>query len=221
MDAQIDHVTGLLSMREGAPINLHCTPHVFGQLTEQLPILKALDSYCRVRWHPLRVLAGGQAAPIRIDGMGDLEFRAIAVPGNSPPYAGRQGRAELGDNIALLVTDAFTGGRFFYAPGLARLGDWERQWMADATCVMVDGTFWTEGEMIDAGLSHKRAADMGHLPLSGSGGMLSLLDTLPQARKILVHINNSNPILDESSPQREELTCHGVEVAWDGMEIEV
>ncbi len=92
--------------------------------------------------------------------------------------------------------------------------------MQAASCVLVDGTFWTDDEMLVLGLSRKRARDIGHLPQSGPGGMLEWLDRLPPAtRKVLLHINNTNPILDEDSPERAELQRHGIEVAWDGMEI--
>ena len=84
----------------------------------------------------------------------------------------------------------------------------------------MDGTFWTDDEMIRLGISSKRARDIGHLPQSGPGGMLEWLDRLPSSsRKILIHINNTNPILDEASTQAAELARRGVEVAWDGMEI--
>ena len=82
-----------------------------------------------------------------------------------------------------------------------------------------NGTFWTMDEMITNGFSTKRATDMGHLPQSGAGGMIEVLDTIPEARKILIHINNTNPILDEDSEQRATLTQHDIEVAFDGMEI--
>jgi pyrroloquinoline quinone biosynthesis protein B len=86
--------------------------------------------------------------------------------------------------------------------------------------VLVDGTFWIDDEMIRLGVSSKRARDIGHLPQSGPGGMLEWLGRLPAAtRKILIHINNTNPILNESSPESAQLERNGVEVAWDGMEI--
>ena len=94
--------------------------------------------------------------------------------------------------------------------------------MLDADCVMVDGTFWTDDEMIAADLSTKTARDIGHLPQSGAGGMLDWLGELPRhIRKILIHINNTNPILDEDSPERAELTRRGIEVAEDGWRIDL
>ena len=95
----------------------------------------------------------------------------------------------------------------------------------NADCLMVDGTFWTEDEMITAGLGAKRAIEMGHLPQAaapdGGPGMIAALDRVDARRKVLIHINNSNPILNEDSPQRRELARHGIEVAYDGMEIEL
>jgi pyrroloquinoline quinone biosynthesis protein B len=92
--------------------------------------------------------------------------------------------------------------------------------MASCAVVLVDGTFWTEDEMIRGGLSAKPAAEMGHLPQSGPGGMIEQLDRLPAGvRKVLIHINNTNPILVDDGPERAELTRHGIEVAFDGMDI--
>jgi pyrroloquinoline quinone biosynthesis protein B len=92
--------------------------------------------------------------------------------------------------------------------------------MQSAACVLVDGTFWTDDEMIRLGVSRKRARDIGHLPQSGPDGMLEWLGRLPaQTRKILIHINNTNPILDEASAESAHLRQRAVEVARDGMEI--
>ena len=109
----------------------------------------------------------------------------------------------------------------FYAPGLAEVDAAVLDAMATSDCVMVDGTFWTDDEMIGLGLSKKRARDIGHLAQSGPGGMIEQLARLPRhVRRILIHINNTNPILDEASPQRAILSAAGIEVAFDGMEIE-
>jgi pyrroloquinoline quinone biosynthesis protein B len=85
--------------------------------------------------------------------------------------------------------------------------------------LLIDGTFWTDDEMISVGAGRKRAHEMGHLALSGENGMLSYLRRMPGARKVLTHVNNTNPILDEDSPQRREVESAGVEVAYDGMEL--
>jgi pyrroloquinoline quinone biosynthesis protein B len=93
--------------------------------------------------------------------------------------------------------------------------------LQQADCVLVDGTVWTGDEMITLGLTQKTAADMGHLQVSGPGGMIEVLDGIGARRKVLIHINNTNPILNEDSAERATLAQHGIEVAFDGMEIEL
>jgi pyrroloquinoline quinone biosynthesis protein B len=224
MDAQIDHVTGLLSLREGPPIELYCTASVFQELTTGLSILPTLKHYCGVHWHRLPIDDERTEAELRIDALPGLNVRAIAIPGKAPPYSRHRGNPSVGDNIAVLIEDAHTGQRVFYAPGLATVGEPEMMCMQHADCVMVDRTFWAEDEMIDAGLGTRSAGDMGHLPQTkspGRPGMIAALDRLNARRKLLIHVNNSNPILDERSEQRRTLMQHGIEVAHDGLEIEL
>ncbi|MEW8510556.1 MAG: MBL fold metallo-hydrolase, partial [Candidatus Thiodiazotropha sp.] len=91
----------------------------------------------------------------------------------------------------------------------------------DADCLLVDGTLWTDNEMISAGISDKHGKEMGHLDQSGAGGIIEILSGLSKPRKILIHINNTNPILLQDSPQRQALDRAGIEVSYDGMEIEL
>jgi pyrroloquinoline quinone biosynthesis protein B len=222
MDAQIDHATGLLSLREGPPVELYVTPCVFEDLTTGLPILNVLKHYCGVRLHMLPVADEQKVAEFKIDGFDELRFRAIAIPGKAPPYSPHRHDPKVGDNIALEITELASGKRLFYAPGLGEVGPNEQEWMRDADCVLVDGTFWTEDEMVRAGLGTKYAADMGHLPQCATPerpGMMDALDQTRARRKLLIHINNSNPILDDHGPERAELARRGIEVAHDGLEI--
>lgn len=218
-DSQIDHVTGLLSLREGPRLDVHCTAEVHEDLRSRLPLLTTLERYCGVDWHPI---AHEEAAspPREVAG---LQFSFVQVPGKRPPYADRRDDAALAFNTAAIVCDPRTGRRLFYAPGLAAVGPPEQHWLDACDCVLVDGTFWTEDEMLDQGLGGKRAADMGHLPQSDGPrgpGMLRVLSGSRARRRVLIHINNSNPILDDNGPERAELARHGIEVAFDGMEIE-
>jgi pyrroloquinoline quinone biosynthesis protein B len=224
MDAQIDHVTGLLGLREGPCIDLYATPCVFEDLTTGLPLLNVLQHYCGTRWHMLPVAGHRSSAEFTIDGFASLRFTALAIPGMAPPYSPHRSEQVMGDNIALLIEDRSDGRRLFYSPGLAEVGEQELQWMSDADCLLVDGTFWQDDEMQRAGLSAKTATEMGHLPQMGNdarAGMVDVMKATPARRKVLIHINNSNPILDESSVQRRVLDAHGIEVAYDGMEITV
>ncbi|HVH83059.1 MAG TPA: MBL fold metallo-hydrolase, partial [Steroidobacteraceae bacterium] len=136
------------------------------------------------------------------------------------PYSPHRAAPVAGDNVALVISDATSGRSAVYAPGLGRIEPALWSELEAAACVLVDGTFWSNEEMMAQGLSAKLARDLGHLPQSGAGGMLEWLAKLPPAtRRILIHVNNTNPILDEDSPERAALERAGVEVAWDGMEI--
>jgi pyrroloquinoline quinone biosynthesis protein B len=183
-------------------------------------LLTVLEHYCGTRRHVLPVMDTQAAADFHIEAAPGLRFTALAIPGKAPPYSPHRRQQVPGDNIALRIEDAASGRSLFYSPGLAQVGAAERAWFAGADCVLVDGTFWVEDEMQRAGLGTKSAADMGHLPQHGADGMIRALGETA-ARKVLIHINNSNPILDEGSAQRRELAAHGIEVAFDGMEIDL
>jgi pyrroloquinoline quinone biosynthesis protein B len=217
VDGQIDHTTGLLMLREaGRPWPVWCTDRAYTDLTTGHPVLRVLSHYCGVD----RRQIGLDLAPFAIDGVEGVQWRALPVASKPAPYSPNRESVAPGDNIALVITDASSGRHAVYAPGLGAMDDGVWSAMQAAACVLVDGTCWTDDELVTLGISKKRARDMGHLPQSGPGGMLEWLEQLPAStRKVLIHINNTNPILDEDSPQRAELARRGIEVAWDGMEI--
>lgn len=216
-DAQIDHVTGLLLLREGGPLPVYCTEPVRRDLSEGFPVFPVLEHYCGVDWRPLP-LDGGEFG---IDGLAGLRFTAVPLQSKAPPYSPHRHDPHPGDNIGLLIREDRSGKRLFYAPGLGGIGGEVQERLLEADCLLVDGTFWREDEMRQAGVGRKRAAEMGHLPQSGPGGMIQRLRPARAERKILIHINNTNPILDEDSPERAALEEEGIQVAYDGMEIEL
>jgi pyrroloquinoline quinone biosynthesis protein B len=216
VDAQIDHTTGLLMLREGPRLAVYCTAQVHEDLTHGNPIFTVLGHFCGVDWHP--VVPDGRSS-FQVAGARWLSFTAVPLTSKPPPFSPHRDAPRPGDNIGLQVRDVRTQRTLFYAPGVAAIEPHLWPLLTGADCVMLDGTFWTDDELIGLGISSKRAADMGHLPQSGPGGMLEALARLPAARKILIHINNTNPILDEESPERARLREAGVEVAHDGMEI--
>jgi pyrroloquinoline quinone biosynthesis protein B len=217
VDGQIDHTTGLYMLREATrPWPLWCTDSAYADLTRGNPILQVLSHYCGIDRHRIDLEGDG----FRVDGVTGVWWRGLPVASKPAPYSPNRESPVPGDNIALLITDENRGKKAVYAPGLGAVEAPVWNAMRGADCVLVDGTFWTDDEMIRLGLSRKRARDIGHLPQSGAGGMLEWLEQLPEAtRKVLVHINNTNPILDETSAERAELRRRGIEVAWDGMEI--
>lgn len=216
IDAQIDHTTGLLMLREHrAPHALWCTAEVREDLSTGNPLFRVLDHYCGIDWHDVP-LAGTFAIP----GVAGLEFAALPLTSNAPPYSPHRDQPQPGDNIGVSLVDARSGRRVFYAPGLGEMEPQVWAAMQAADLVLVDGTLWTDDEMIRLGASKKTSRAMGHLPQSGPGGMIEWLDRLPAStRKVLIHINNTNPILDEDSAERALLAAHGIEVAYDGMEL--
>ena len=217
VDGQVDHTTGLYSLREAdRPWPLWCTDSTYADLTRGNPILEVLSHYCGVERRCIDLDAEG----FEIDGANAVRWRALPVASKPAPYSPNRESPRPGDNLALEISDEVTGRSALYAPGLGAMDERVWQRMQSAACVLVDGTFWTDDEMIRLGVSRKRARDIGHLPQSGPGGMLEWLARLPpDTRRILIHVNNTNPILDEDSPERAELARRGIEVAWDGMEI--
>jgi pyrroloquinoline quinone biosynthesis protein B len=215
-DGQVDHTTGLYMLREATrPWPLWCTDSAYADLTRGNPILQVLSYYCGIDRRRIDL-----NDDFRVDGVTGVRWRGLPVASKPAPYSPNRESPVPGDNVALVLTSESRKASVLYAPGLGAMEDSVWEAMQAANCVLVDGTFWTDDEMIRLGLSRKRARDIGHLPQSGVGGMLEWLDKLPSTtRKILIHINNTNPILDETSAERAELRRRGIEVAWDGMEI--
>lgn len=218
VDSQIDHTTGLLMLREGCPHTVYCSDPVYEDLTTGFPILSLLKSWNGgIDRRPIPL----NGEEFQIEGIDGLLFSALPVDGKAPPYSPHRNDHHRGDNIALQVRDLKTNKQLLYAPGLGHISTETRAAMQQADCLLVDGTFWQEDEMSVVGFGNRKAADMGHLPQSGPGGMLEVLSEMQQARKVLIHINNTNPILNEDSEQRKIVESQGVEVAYDGMNIEL
>jgi pyrroloquinoline quinone biosynthesis protein B len=216
LDSQIDHCTGLLTLREGCPHQVWCTEMVHQDLTSGFPLFNMLSHWNGGLQHRLIEL---DTKPFSIPACPGLSITAIVLRSSAPPYSPHRGNPHPGDNIGLFIEDLRTGGTLFYAPGLGQVDEQLLGWMRRADCLLVDGTLWRDDEMRRCEVGDKLGSEMGHLPQSGPGGMLEVLEGLPAARKILIHINNTNPILDLDSPERAELEARGIEVAFDGMSI--
>jgi len=218
IDSQIDHATGLLMLRENdRPLDLYCSQMVYQDLATGFPVLRMLEHYCGVNWHEIPI----DGTPFDVDGIDGLAFSAFALSSKAPPYSPHREDPHPGDNIGLQVQDRETGRSLFYAPGLARIEPHLEPAMQAADVLLVDGTCWTDDEMSRRGVGTRRALAMGHLPQSGPGGMIEALQPYARQRRVLIHINNTNPILVEDSPERAALSAAGIEVSYDGMEITV
>lgn len=217
MDSQLDHTTGLLTLREGCPMNVWCTEMVHQDLTSGFPVFNMLK-----HWNGgLQYNEINPKQAFKIDGFENLEFLPLIIKSAAPPYSPHRNDPHDGDNIALIIKDHKTQKQLFYAPGLGKIDNQIMQIMQSSDCVMIDGTLWTDDEMQQTGVGTKTGREMGHLYISGEGGSLSYLNQLSTPKKVLIHINNTNPILNENSSQFAELKANGVEVAYDGMQIEL
>jgi pyrroloquinoline quinone biosynthesis protein B len=208
-DAEIDHTAGLLLLRESAtPVRVFGAAGVERALTDGYPVLAMLQRYCGAEW---QTLEPGRAQPL--DGS-SLVVEPFPAGGDAPRYL-----EEVELEASGFVFRDGAGGIVTYVPGLARLDDDVVGRLAASDLVLVDGTFWRDDELARLGISDRSARDMGHVALSG--GTLEVLARLERPRKVLVHINNTNPILLEDSPERAEVVRAGVEVAYDGLEVEL
>lgn len=199
-DAQVDHVGGLLSLRDGAPIDLYATPAVFEQLTTALPVLPVLQHYCGVHWRVVPVAGDRRVAAFRVEGMPSLEFTAVATQSPLPPHLAHQAAGEqpqVGDSIALAVRDLATGQRVFCAPGLAQIGATEFEWMREADCLLLDNLLPSP----DAGPGAERP-------------WLDLLRRMPARHKVLFADEAAEVAPDGWAEQ-------GIALAYDGMEIDL
>jgi pyrroloquinoline quinone biosynthesis protein B len=204
-------------LREGTQRReIYCTDMVKNDLSSGNPLLNILGHYCGVNWHNVPI---DGVTSFEVPGASNLRFTAVALKSKAPPYSPHRYDSHVGDTIGVLVEDTRNGKKLFYAPGLGEIEPHLPPLFAQADCIMVDGTFWTDTEMIDLGLMDKTARDIGHLPQSGKGGMMEVLSAYPKARRALIHINNTNPILNEESTERKQLEAAGIEVSYDGMEI--
>jgi pyrroloquinoline quinone biosynthesis protein B len=208
--AEIDHSAGLLTLRERQPFKLLASEAVLAVLAEN-PLFGALRADTVDR-QPMRP---GE----RIE-FGGLALELLIVPGKAPlflegpaPKIGTEG----GEAVALAVESR--GARMIYMPGCADLTPATISAVSGADIVMFDGTTFTDDELLLAGVGTRTGRRMGHVPITGEGGSLAMLARRGGRRTVYVHINNTNPMLIEGSPERRLVEEAGIEVAYDGMEI--
>ncbi|MFA5958719.1 pyrroloquinoline quinone biosynthesis protein PqqB [Hyphomicrobium sp.] len=219
-NADVDHITGLLSLREGQPFTIYAADRVLATLNaNSIFNVLAADKVPRVAFELDK--------PTRLEGAGvdlGLVVEAFAVPGKVALFL-EKGDADNnfgsrdGDTIGLKITATKTGKAFFYIPGVAEIDPPLADKIRGAELIFLDGTLFTDDEMLTQGLLNKTGQRMGHISVSGPDGSIAALSKLNVKRRIYVHINNSNPILDENSEARKVVEASGWEVGFDGMEV--
>ncbi len=207
----VDAIAGLLNLRERQALTVWATAKTLAVLAAN-PIFDVLSAEVVSRQ------AVGLSIPVALGP--DLTLELFAVPGKVPLYleAGGTPFIEVGETtVAAEITDGHR--RLVIVPGCAAMTDDLARRLTGADLVFFDGTLWRDDEMIVQGVGSKTGLRMGHMSLSGRTGTLSAFETLPVKRKILIHLNNSNPVLLADSPERAQVEARGWEVAFDGMEI--
>jgi pyrroloquinoline quinone biosynthesis protein B len=208
--AEIDQVAGLLSLREREPFTLYATASALSVI-EDNSVFGVLPPAVVTR----RAIASGESHALP----GDLRAEFFSVPGKAPLYAEGEDPETMSETAGNMGVEICAGGvRLAYVPGAAAVTAEMWQRLARADVVFFDGTLFKDDEMIASGTGSKTGRRMGHLPIDGAGGSLAALAGLP-ARRIYVHINNTNPILVDGSPERAQVTGQGWEVAEDGLEV--
>lgn len=163
----------------------------------------------------------GRTLRLPAEGTPTLEVEAFALPADPPLYMRGRYVVESGIAVGLTFSHPTTGGRATYAPAVESLDNDLLARLTASDIALLDGTFWSNDELPSQGIGTRTALDMGHLPLSGPEGTLARLRNTERLRKILVHVNNSNPILLEDSPERQAVEVAGFEMAYDGMLIDL
>jgi pyrroloquinoline quinone biosynthesis protein B len=216
-NADLDHVTGLLFLREGGRLQIHATRAVRETLTQCLGLQAILDAFCGVDWHePPQT----KFAPLTgIDGAeGSLACRAIVLPGGPPLFA-RGMQQDGAHSVAYCIRDRNTGGRLLVAPDVGGCNDALAEAINESDAVLFDGAFWSDDELVRIKPKAPTAAEMGHVTIKDRS--LALLRNSPATHKIYIHINNTNPVLSPGSPERSAVEAAGIVVGYDGLEIEI
>jgi pyrroloquinoline quinone biosynthesis protein B len=207
----LDHIAGLLTLREKQAFRLFLTREIATILSEN-PVFRALDRDY--------VKASVVALEEAFEPVPDVAARLFAVPGKVPLYAEEgevatdlEGEQTVG--VALIQGDR----RIYYIPGCARMTEALAARLDGAALVLFDGTFFRDDEMQIAGVGEKTAARMGHMPIGGAAGSLAAFEKIRAGRRMFIHINNTNPVLDPASPEHGAVVDAGWEIAEDQMEV--
>lgn len=220
-NADVDHVTGLLTLREGHRFAIHATGRVQGVLKANAifnVVNPALAPRIPLSLDTETTIQDGEGRPT------GLTVTAFSVPGKIALWLEDPSLPDFGsvpeDTIGLHIRDT-AGKGFFYIPGCAALPPELARRLSGAELVVFDGTTWTDDEMIAAGFSDKTASRMGHMAMSGALGTIAAFAPLGVKRRVFVHINNTNPVLVSDSSERDQAETSGWEVGYDGMRIDL
>jgi pyrroloquinoline quinone biosynthesis protein B len=216
-DAELDHTLGITLLREGRQLQVIATPAVIRTIAEDSRVLPVTQAFAIVQTVEIAL---GEVTPLDYrDGTSSgLTIEMKAVRGDPPRFARKE---EVGHTVAAFITDTATGKTCAFVPGCGGLGPRLLARLNEAELLLFDGTFWTDDELTRLGISDRPASAMGHVAISGPEGSLAVVSELDCRQKVYTHINNTNPMLIEQSPERAEVEAAGVLVGMDGMRFEI
>ena len=211
-DAELDHTLGIILLREGRSLALWATAPVLRTLERDSRIVPVTRAFARVTTTSLDPCSP-VALPYRDGSASGLTVECFEVAGDPPRFASDDAP---GHTVGVIIRDERSGGSCAFVPGCGALDDALLSRLAGVDALLFDGTFWSEDELVSLGIGDRPAAAMGHLRISGAGGSLERLAGLPCRHKVYTHINNTNPILLERSPERRAVEEAGIRVGMDG-----
>jgi pyrroloquinoline quinone biosynthesis protein B len=216
-DAELDHTLGVTLLREGRQLQIIATPAVIRTIAEDSRVLPVTQAFAVVETVEITL---GETTPLDYrDGTpSGLTIEMKAVRGDPPRFARKE---EVGHTVAAFITDSASGKSCVFVPGCGGLGPKLLARLNEAELLLFDGTFWTDDELIRLGISDRAASAMGHVAISGPEGSLAVLSQLDCRQKVYTHINNTNPMLIEQSPERAAVEGAGMLVGMDGMHFEI
>src|SRR5262245_5511751 len=220
-NGDLDHCLGLLSLRESHPLVIYTTEPTRRGFTDGNVLYRTLDRFPgQVTWRSLQL--GKEEDIVDLDGgASGLLVEAVAVPGKLPIHLEAGATPDPADSIGFRIRERSTGRVLAYLSGVGAVNVTVRRALDAADCVFFDGTFWSSDELPALGLGTKRAEEMAHVPVGGPNGSLARLSGLAAQRRILIHLNNTNPLLRDDSSERARAKAAGWEVAFDGMEVRI
>ncbi|MBI3864066.1 MAG: pyrroloquinoline quinone biosynthesis protein PqqB [Planctomycetia bacterium] len=219
-DAEIDHTSGLLQLREGCVFGIFSTPVVRRWLHRYLPIGTILAPFADRTWTDLPLDAAFEL-PLADGSPSGLSLRAFELGCDVPRFVPESAADARGAIVGLVIEDVASAGKLVYAPGVPAIGPPLRAAAEECDCLLVDGTFWSDDEPPRMGITNSTAREMGHVPVAGEDGTLAWLASVPARHRVYVHINNTNPMLNDNSPECREIHDRGVRVGADGDEFEI
>ena len=219
--ADLDHALGLLLLREWQQLSLYSTATVRRVLLETNTVFRLLERMPgQIGWTDMT--PGHSFSLTTPEGVNSgIAARLLALPGSLPAYAPTGNGLAADGAVTALILQSPSGKRLAYVPGLPGVSETLLAELSECDTILVDGTFWTDDELVRVEGFGKLARDIGHLPVSGAEGSLAKLSGMPTTRKIYIHLNNTNPMLDEDSPEHRMVLDAGWEIAFDGMDLDI